>query len=218
MEKNTVKDMEDEVEKLHSNIGQPQAHKQVVLRARCPFCNDRVTFRQLEHSLTDSRIVGNSVALQCEGCHSICSYSLREKKFYPSAKIKGLEGLPTEIEKYYKEALRCLEADSPNGAVTLFRKIIHALGINYGIAEKNDRKSFVAIVTALYLGEHIVEKLRDALLGIKDIGNDGAHINDNEPDMEQAKNIRKLVDTVLNSTILCDSSLEFLKEKHSGKE
>lgn len=207
--------MEEEAEILMNNIGSAQTHKQVVLRARCPFCNDKVTFRQLEHSLTDSRIVGNSVALQCEGCHSICSYSLKEMKFYPSAKIKGLEGLPTEIEKYYKEALRCLEADSSNGAVTLFRKIIHGLGIYYKIAAKNDSKSFVAIVNALYEGGHIVEKLRDALLGIKDIGNDGAHINDNEPDMKQASNIKMLVDTVLSSTILCDTSLTFLKGKHS---
>jgi len=209
--------MEDNVERLHQSIGQPQAHKQVVLRAKCPFCSDRVTFRQLEYSLTSSKIVGNSIALQCEGCHSICSYSLKEQKFYPSAKIKGLEGLPVEIEKYYKEALRCLEADSPNGAATLFRKIIHALGIHYEIAVKNDDKNLYDIIKELYDKGHIVEKLKNALLGIKDIGNDGAHINDNEPDMKQASNIRTLIDTVLSSTVLCDSSLAFLKDKHSGE-
>lgn len=208
--------MEDKVERLHPSIGQQQAHKQVVLRAKCPFCSDRVTFRQLEYSLTASKIVGHSIALQCEGCHSICAYSLKEMKFYPPAKIKGLDGLPAEIEKYYKEALRCLEANSPNGAVTLFRKIIHALGIHYEIAAKNDDKKLYDIVKELYDKGHIVEKLKDALLGVKDIGNDGAHINDNEPDMEQASNIRMLVDTVLSSTVLCDASLAFLKDKHFG--
>jgi len=210
--------MENNVEKLDINIGDMKAHKQVVLRAKCPFCNDRVTFRQLEHSLIASNIIGNSVALQCEGCHSICTYSLKEMKFYPPVKIKGLEGLPLEIEKYYKEALRCLESDAPNGAVTLFRKIIHALGIHYKIATKNDNKNLYDVVKELYDNEHIVEKLKDALLGIKDIGNDGAHINENEPDMEQANNIKILIDTVLNSTVLCDASLAYLNDRHFGNK
>ena len=209
--------MEDNVERLHPSIGQQQAHKEVVLRAKCPFCSDRVTFRQLEYNLTASKIVGNSIALQCEGCHSICAYSLKEMKFYPPAKIKGLDGLPAEIEKYYKEALMCLEVGSPNGSVTLFRKIIHALGIHYKIATKDDNKDLYEIIRELYDNGHIVEKLKDALLGVKDIGNDREHINDNEPDMEQALNIRILIETVLSSTVLCDASLAFLNNKHSGK-
>ena len=74
------------------------------------------------------------------------------------------------------------------------------------------------LIQELYDQEHIVKKLKDALIGVKDIGNDGAHINENEPDIEQALKIKHLIDTVLNSTILCDSNLEFVKGKHSRQD
>ena len=133
--------------------------------------------------------------------------------------LKGLEGLPEEIGKYYQEGIRCISADAPNGAVTAFRKVIHAIGIHYGIAKVNDNKqTLYKIIQELCDHEHIVKKLKDALIGVKDIGNDGAHINENEPDIEQALKIKHLIDTVLNSTILCDSNLEFVKGKHSKKD
>ncbi|MGB2841416.1 MAG: DUF4145 domain-containing protein [Halobacteriota archaeon] len=107
--------------------------------------------------------------------------------------LKGLEGLPGEIENYYQEGIRCISADAPNGAVTLFRKVIHAIGIHYDLAKKDDNKTLHKIIQELYNHGHIVEKLKDALLGVKDIGNDGAHINENEPDLEQALKIKHLI-------------------------
>jgi len=55
-------------------------------------------------------------------------------------------------------------------------------------------------------------------LGIKDIGNDGAHINENEPSIDQAKTLKELIDVVLNSTVLCDTHLETVKKMHEAKE
>ncbi|NMX21736.1 hypothetical protein C5S30_04745 [ANME-1 cluster archaeon GoMg4] len=188
------------------------------MRGRCPYCNERATFRQIGYNLEDSKITGKTLALQCEGCSSIVAFSTSQEKFYPAPMLKGLEGLPEGIDKYYQEGIRCISADAPNGAVTAFRKVIHAIGIHYGIAEKNDSKRLYEIIQGLYDNEHIIKKLKDALIGVKDIGNDGAHINENEPDIEQALKIKHLIDTVLNSTILADSNLAFVKEKHSKKE
>lgn len=206
----------EEIQILRTDYGSSNAHRQVVIRARCPFCQDKVTFKQLDHSLLPSRLNGHSVALQCEGCLSLCTYSAQNNALYPALKLKGIEGLPEEISKYYQEAIRCLESKSPNGAVTLFRKTIHALGINYGLATKNDSKGLYEIIKELHTNDHIVQKLRDALLSVKDIGNDGAHINDNEPDMDQANHIWQLMDTVLNSTVIADASLELLRTRHAG--
>ncbi|MBL7148369.1 MAG: DUF4145 domain-containing protein [Nanoarchaeota archaeon] len=121
------------------------------------------------------------------------------------------------MQKYYDEALKCLSNNSPNGAVTLFRKVIHALGIYYGLAKINDNKNLYDIIKDLHDKGHIVTKLKEVLLGIKDIGNDGAHINDNEPDITQAEKVRFLIDTILTSTILSDKTLEFVKDIHSSK-
>ena len=212
--------MEDKTEFLRDTgiLGTSDTEKKIVLRGRCPYCNERATFRQIGSYLENSKITGNTLALQCEGCSSIVAFSLAKAKFYPAPMLKGLEGLPEEIDKYYQEGIRCISADAPNGAVTAFRKVIHAIGIHYGIAEKNDTKNLYKMIQELYDNEHIVKKLKDALIGVKDIGNDGAHINENEPDIEQALKIKHLIDTVLNSTILCDSNLEFVKGKHSKKD
>lgn len=210
--------MEDEIEILRESIGAISSYNQIVLRGSCPYCNDKAIFRQIGYDLEDSKITGQTVALQCEGCSSILAFSVTQTKFYPAPILKGLEGLPEEIDKYYQEGIRCISADAPDGAVTAFRKVIHAIGIHYDIAKVNDNKTLYKIIQELYDQDHIVKKLKDALIGVKDIGNDGAHINENEPDITQALKIKHLIDTVLNSTILCDLNLEFVKGKHSGQD
>jgi len=206
--------MVNEVEILDDNIGKFFAYNKVVLRGKCPYCEDWTTFKQLSMEIESSKLTGFTIPIQCDGCRSVGAYSLEQKRFYPSPKIKGIEKLPSEIDKYYQEGLRCISVDSPNGAVTLFRKVIHALGIHYGIAKANDDKKLYEIINALHEKGHIVKKLRDILLGIKDIGNDGAHINENEPDIEQAKKIKQLIDVTLNSTVVSDSNLIFVNKKH----
>ena len=209
--------MSEELKRVADKIGTVHRNDCVVLRGNCPFCGDKVTFRQRTYNLSPHHKKGSMVSVQCEGCNGVLSYSIEEHKLYPNPEITGLENLPEEIQKYYDEGLRCLSSNSPNGAVTLFRKVIHAIGIHYKIAKKNDDKKLYEIINELHDGGHIVVKLRDTLLGIKDIGNDGAHINENEPDIEQANRIRKLIDTVLKSTVICDSDLEFVKDLHSKR-
>ena len=209
--------MNSEFERLTRDIGKVNVAGHVVLRGTCPFCNDGVTFRQIG-AMSNSLITGPTIAIICEGCKSVMSFSLSKNKFYPAPNLKGLTKLPENIQKYYDEGIRCISADSPNGAATLFRKVIHALGIHYGVAEKNDNKKLYIIINKLHDDGHIVPKLRDALLGIKDIGNDGAHINENEPDIDQVIKLKHLIDTVLNSTVLCDSNLQFVNSVHKKKK
>lgn len=205
-ENEVMRDLKD-----HDNIGK------VVLRGICPFCEDRVTFKQVT-PLTLSRKNGYMVPILCEGCFAIAIYSASENKIYPTPKIKGVEGLPKEIDTYYQEALRCISADSPNGAVTLFRKTIHAIGIHYNIATKNDTQNLYGIIKKLKDDGHISEKIKLAFDEIRSIGNDGAHVNENEPDEEQALLLKSLMDKTLNLTILYDQDLKTAKEKRKGNK
>lgn len=200
---------------LNGGIGTSMALHCIVLKGTCPFCEDKVTFRQLAHDLKESFVIGENIPVQCEGCNSVCVYSIKHNKLYPSQKIRGVSDLPAEIDKYYQQALRCISADSPDGAVTLFRKTIHAVGIHYRLAKKNDDKKLYDLIEELFKHGHIIKKLRDALLAVKDIGNDGAHINENEPDMEQALALKHLIDTTLSSTILTDNNIAYAVQKHN---
>lgn len=200
---------------LDNHIGSEYLQGSVVLRGTCSFCNDKATFRQV--GVHETSRIGPTIAVRCEGCNSVLGYSASEQKLYPAPQVPGIQGLPDMIKTYYEEGLCCIAANSPNGAVTLFRKTIHALGIHYGIAKANDERDLYAIINEIAKQGHINEKLRKALLGVKDIGNDGAHINENEPTIEQAIALKRLIDAVLNSTVKADQDLEFVREKHPIK-
>ena len=100
-------------------IGQGHKVNEVILGGICSFCEQAVTFRQIG---TYTVINGNEqvVAVKCEGCNALQIFSVSKSKMYPRSSISGIKSLPPEIEKYYEEALRCLSADCPNGAMTLF--------------------------------------------------------------------------------------------------
>jgi hypothetical protein len=201
-------------EETGGNICGNGMNNQVVLKGICPFCNLAATFRQLAANNRNNDRPGTMAALKCEGCNSIFSYNRYEQKVYPAPKIQGVQNLPEGIAKYYNEALTCLSANAPNGAATMFRKTIHAIGIHYKVAEVNDRANLYEIINKLNEDGHIVVKIKDALLKVKDIGNDGAHVNNNEPDMEQALCLKELIDVVLNSTVNCDKAIEYAENKH----
>jgi hypothetical protein len=189
----------------------------VVLRTTCPFCNSKSSFSILNDVFTSS-IKGKMLPVKCEGCLSVLSLSLDENKLYPRPMPDGVKGLPENIDKYYQEALRCISADSPNGAVTLFRKTIHAIGIHLNITEPNDKKTDLKGIIEKLEGDGLItSKIKKRLDGIRFIGNDGAHININEPDMEQALILKSLMDSILNSAILDDIKLETVMDKSKGK-
>lgn len=145
------------------------------------------------------------------------SYSDEEATLHPSPEIKGLSDVPEDIEDYYQEALDCLSAQAPNGAVTLFRKTIHAIAIHYDIAEVDESMGIYEMINELHEEEQINEKLRKSLLAVKDLGNDGAHINENEPDMSQAMAIKDLIDAVLSATVIADQRMEYARENHPNE-
>jgi len=201
-----------EIFQIKANIGTASAEGGIVFNATCPYCVSMVGFRQVAYNAK------SMVAVSCESCGIISTYILGKQHLEIRPKIKGISRVPDKINKYYQEGLRCLHADSPNGAVTLFRKTIHAIGIHYGLAKPNDDQSLYNIIKKLQDNGHIVQKISDALRGIKDIGNDGAHINDNEPDMEQAEALQHLIEVVLNSTVVTDEELSFVQGKHKAKQ
>lgn len=133
-----------------------------MLSGICPFCNQSSGFKINGYK-------GNgTIPLKCDNC---------KKNVIWYAKPNSLNGLPEDIDKYYQEALNCIVAPSPNGAATLFRKIIHQVGIHYKVAKINDGACLMGIVEKLEKDGHINKKLVEALRRVKDLGNDGAHVN-----------------------------------------
>ncbi|WP_224830310.1 DUF4145 domain-containing protein [Saliphagus infecundisoli] len=182
----------------------------------------RVVSLRQKAEVEKSDELGYVVPVGCDGCKSIITlvYPTKENQdpyLIPPPKVDGVEDLPDPINKYYEEALDCISADAPNGATTLFRKTIHAVAIHYDIAEIDDSMSIYKMIENLDKEGQINNKLRESLLAVKDIGNDGAHINENEPDIEQALAIKELIDAVLHSTVVTDQRINFAREKHPNE-
>ncbi len=182
---------------------QPDSHNgQNMISGICPFCNQSSGFK-INGSHSE-----DTVPLKCDSCNKNVIWDYERKIVLPIAKTDSLIGLSEDVDKYYQEALNCVAALAPNGAATLFRKLIHQVGIHYGVAKINDNTSLMGIVEKLEKRGHINKKLVEALRRIKDLGNDGAHVNKNEPSMEQIYVIKNLIDSFLQATVLQDANIE----------
>lgn len=197
----------------NNHVGGGKKNGSIVARGKCPFCEIEVAFRQIGKGLNTSNS-GEMVALHCDNCKGIVSCQIQENKIFPSAPVSGLDNLPDGIDSYYQEALRCISANAPNGAATVLRKVIHSVCLYYGVAEVDSNSTIYDMIQTLAEEDHITETLRQSLLGIKDAGNDGAHINENDPTLEQARNMKEIIDAVLTATVIADQKVETLREDH----
>lgn len=197
------------------NIGHHNEIENIVARGKCPHCDHRSAFRQVGVG-SNSDTIGYSVPVKCDGCEATFTIAKESTgiRLYPNPTVTGVEDIPEPIQEYYQEALDCLSVGAPNGATTLFRKTIHAIAIHYDIASVDDDVLIYDMVDELHDEGHINEKLRRSLLAVKDLGNDGAHINENEPDLEQAMAIKDLIDAVLSATVIADRRIEYARENH----
>ena len=168
----------------------------------CPFCGQSSGFK------INGQKSGDTVPLKCDNCDKNVVWDFYKDLVLPVARLSSLKNIPVDIDNYYQEAIECIAALSPNGAATLFRKLIHQVGIHYNVAKINDNTSLMGIVEKLESEGHINKKLVEALRRVKDLGNDGAHVNENEPDMDQIYLVKSLIDSFLQATVLQDSNIE----------
>jgi hypothetical protein len=173
-----------------------------VISGICPFCSESSGFK------INGRRGANTLPIKCDTCDRNVIWDYAKEITLPVARPNSLKLLPEDIDPYYQEALSCIAALSPNGAATLFRKLIHLVGIHYEVAKINDDKTLMGIVEELEKAGHINKKLVEALRRVKDLGNDGAHVNKNEPDMDQIYVVKDLIDSFLQATVLQDANID----------
>lgn len=179
----------------------------------CPECRTNVSFKKVSKP-SEHQNLGQMIAIKCNSCGFISSFSLSDRNIYPDPEIDSLEDLPDTIDKYYREAIRCIEADSPNGAASVFRKVLSAVCEHYDITDVEDDEGFYSMIDKLHEEGHIVEKQRKALLATKDAGNDGAHLNANDPDIETAEYLKDIIDSILLATIKADQNIDNVRDEH----
>lgn len=194
-------------------VGSSKCNDDLVARGKCPYCHDVVAFRQKSNRVK-SEVNGYMVPLRCDGCSSLVITSIKDKNIIPAPSEEGLDDLPEDIDRYYSEGLRCIEANSPNGAAAVFRKTIESICTTYGVTDTDQNDDIYDMINKLAENGHITETHRKSLLALKDAGNDGAHLNDNDPTLEQVRNLREIIESVLTATIIAEQHLDTVRESH----
>ena len=194
-----------------SYVGHSRQKSDNVAKGTCPFCNHNSALSQVG-SARESESHGDMVALECDGCNSIFSVSINNNETFPKPTPDKLEDLPDNISKYYDEAIDCIGADAPNAAVAMFRKVIESVCEDYGVTDVNSDDTIYDMINLLADEEHITEEHRKALLALKDAGNDAVHLNDNDPSIEEAKQLQELVESVLTATVVAKHRIEQARE------
>lgn len=186
--------------------GNKEKNGKVVARGVCPHCGATVGLRQV-HESTESEKLGDNFPAICGACQSFVVISADQKQLHPTPN-HGFSNLPNPVASPYEEAVEAQFHELPNSASTMFRATIQAICVHYNVTDIGDKSNIYNMINKLAEEGYITENHRKGLNAVKDIGNDGAHINENEPDMEQVKILRDLVDSVLNATIVAEQYLE----------
>lgn len=194
-----------------SNVGYSSLAKKNVAKGLCPFCGHNSAFSQVGEG-SQSGLNGDMVALECDGCNCIFSASIDNAEIFPKPTPEKIEDLPDSVAKYYDEAVGCIAADAPNASAGMFRKVIEAVCDEYDVTDVHLDDSIYDMIEKMAEEGHVTEEHRKSLLALKDAGNDAVHLNDNDPDIEDAQQIQKLVESVLTATVVARQRVKQTRE------
>lgn len=185
----------------NKHVGSNSFRQDNVAKGRCPFCGHNSAFSQVGNG-RKSELKGDMVALECDGCNCVFSASIHNSEIFPKPTPDKLDDIPESVARYYDEAVDCIGADAPNAAAAMFRKVIEAVCEEYGVTEVELDDDIYDMVNKMADEGHITEEHRKGLLALKDAGNDGVHLNDNDPDLDDARLLQNLVESVLTATVV----------------
>lgn len=197
--------------KNSDNVGYTSFNKDNVAKGTCPYCNHISAFSQIGEG-RQSEIHGNMVALECDGCNCILSASTSSKEIFPKPTPDKIDDVPDSVARYYDEAIDCIGADAPNAAAAMFRKVIEAVCEEYGVTQVQLNDDIYDMINKMAEEDHITEEHRQGLLALKDAGNDAVHLNDNDPDINDAQQLQKLVESVLTATVVARHRVQQTRE------
>jgi Domain of unknown function (DUF4145) len=119
---------------------------------------------------------GGAVTVETAGPHD---QSGRVLNVYPEAGADlRVEHLPEDVEGYYRDAIRVLEAGVPDAAAVQLRRTLEAAAAHHGI----DSGPLVQRIKKLIDAGHITTDFGTVLDHIRQVGNVGAHATDEHVD------------------------------------
>jgi hypothetical protein len=174
----------------------------------CAWCQTRsVAMRQLTGTLQAPRpgaVHREWTVLVCPRCAGVTLIETQPNNGYASIAAVFPESaveraqvshLPDDVERYYRDAIRVLDAGVPDAAAVQLRRTLEAAAAHVGVTEK----TLMASIEKLIEGGYITKDFGRVLHHVRKIGNLGAHYTDERLDDEAAQLALRFTTQVLRN-------------------
>lgn len=184
----TEKNPEIKIADLNDYIKEPGP---ITGRGTCGWCNHKASLVSVSPVFKTSKNK-HVRTFKCSACDSlllvICDTSRSEYgTIYPSKRLKpNSNHFKNPVKQYYEEGVECMNIDAYNGALSCFRKAIESTGKLF-MKDDFDRNTSAWNVIESAVEQNILpSNLKEAMRDIKNLGNNGVHVNDKDPGHEDA--------------------------------
>jgi hypothetical protein len=170
-----------------------------------------------------SGIIAQSI-LQCPDCgkltiieHPTRNNGYEEFRVHPESDDlrNSIKHLPGDVEQYYDDARRVLDAGVPDAAAVQLRRTLEAAAANFDVRERN----LVSSIRKLIAEGFVTKQFGEALDHIREVGNLGAHATDQRVDEVTAQRVMSFTTLLLRNLFEVPGELNmaYLGDGASGK-
>lgn len=176
----------------------------------CGYCglkraqfHEVITDRQYK-AMSPNRTICQSV-LQCPDCGRLTIVETntvgvsppREITSYPTDADVGhtVRHLPEDVEQYFSDARRVLDAGVPDAAAVQLRRTLEAAAAHFKVRERN----LVSSIEKLVSEGLVTKQFGDALDHIRSVGNLGAHATDQRVGDDDARRVLNFTTLLLRN-------------------
>jgi hypothetical protein len=126
----------------------------------------------------------------------------------------AIEHLPEDVQGYYSDALRVLDAGVPDAAAVQLRRTLEAAAAHFNINEK----SLVHAIEKLIEEKLITTQFGEVLHHVRKVGNLGAHATDARIDDTTARQVLRFTTQVLRNLFEIPAELDQLRSSETGEQ
>lgn len=159
---------------------------------------------------------------RCGGCVLLNVFlALGEDQLHATAQIESVEvfprgeelnsqisHLPPEIEQYYRDALRVLDAGVPDAAAVQLRRTLEGAAAQSGVSER----TLVRSIEKLVEEGLITKSFGEAVHHVRKIGNLGAHYSDERLDEAEVRRALRFTEQMLRNLFEVPGELRQIEE------
>ena len=135
-----------------------------------------------------------------------------EKFSYPFILVNPPITISDSFEKSFVEGVKCLNVGAPFASVVMFRKCLQIIAEDKGATKGNLKEK----LESLSASGTLTSTLESISTVIREVGNDGAHPNEFEPSIDDAKDILDFLQLLIYQIYILPEKVEKLSARRTS--